>query len=176
VQWLREGECNTKFFHRTVIQRWHSNKITHLISDDGDTIHSHEDMENTLTGYFQNLVTEPRADRQEAINKLTWHVPSIVTPEKNDALLWPITIEEVDQALQETPKGKAPGPRRIHKRLFPSLLAADQNRSLGNFRRLPSHWPDSPGFQCHFLNLSSQRGAGTSSQAVQVDSFVQRHL
>jgi hypothetical protein len=110
VQWLREGECNTKFFHRTVIQRRHSNKITHLISDDGDTVHSHEDMENTLTGYFQNLLTEPRADRHEAINKVTRHVPSLVTPEQNAALLRPITIEEVDQALQETPKGKAPGP------------------------------------------------------------------
>jgi hypothetical protein len=75
-------------------------------------------MENTLTGYFQNLLTEPRADRQEAINKLTWHVPSIVTLEKNDALLWPIKIEEVDQELQETPKGKAPGPDGLTSDFF----------------------------------------------------------
>ena len=67
-------------------------------------------MENTLTGYFQNLLTEPRADRHEAIKKVTRHVPSLVTPEKNSSLLWPITIEEVDQALQETPKRKAPRP------------------------------------------------------------------
>jgi hypothetical protein len=118
VQWLREGECNTKFFHRTFIQRRHSNKITHLISDNGDTVHSHEDMENTLTGYFQNLLTEPRADRHEAIKKVTRHVPSLVTPEQNIALLWPITIEEVDQALQETPKRKAPGPNGFTSDFF----------------------------------------------------------
>jgi hypothetical protein len=99
VQWLREGERNTKFFHRTFIQRRHSNKITHLISDDGDIVHSHEDMENTLIGYFQNLLTEPWAETQEAINKITQHVPSVITPEQNAALLRPITIEEVDQAL-----------------------------------------------------------------------------
>jgi hypothetical protein len=110
VQWLREGECNTKFFHRTFIQRRNSNKITHLISYNGDTVHSHEDMENALTGYFQNLLTEPRADRHEAIKKVMRHVPSLVPPKQNITLLWPITIEEVDQALQETPKCKAPGP------------------------------------------------------------------
>jgi hypothetical protein len=110
VQWLKEGERNTKFFHRTVIQRRHSNKITHLISDNGDLIYSHRDMEKTLIGHFQNLLTEPRADRHEAIAKVTRHVPSLVTPEQNASLLRPITIEEVDQALQETPKDKAPGP------------------------------------------------------------------
>jgi exonuclease III len=110
VQWLKEGERNTKFFHRTVIQRRHSNKITHLISDEGETIHSHADMEKTLLEYFQGLLTEPIQDRQEAINKVTRHVPSLVTQEQNAALLRPFTIEEVDQALQETPSARLLGP------------------------------------------------------------------
>ena len=109
VQWLKERERNTNFFHRTVIQRRHSNKITHLISDEGDVVHSHEDMEATLIEYFQNLLTKPPVDRLEAINKVTQHVPSLVTPKQNAAFLRPITIEEVDQALQETPKCKASG-------------------------------------------------------------------
>ena len=37
------------------------------------------------------------------------HVPALITREKNSALL-PITIEEVDQALQDTPRCKAPDP------------------------------------------------------------------
>jgi exonuclease III len=110
VQWLKEGERNTKFFHRTVIQRRHTNRITHLTSDEGDTVYSHEDMEATLIRHFQHLLTEPQVDRREAISKITQHVPLLVTPEQNASLLRPITIEEVDQALQETPKCKAPGP------------------------------------------------------------------
>jgi hypothetical protein len=110
VQWLKEGERNTRFFHRTVIQRRHSNKITHLISEAGETITSHADMENTLIDYFQNLLSEPLQDRREAIHKITRHVPSLVTQEQNSMLLRPITIEEVDEALQQTPKNKAPGP------------------------------------------------------------------
>jgi hypothetical protein len=110
MHWLKEGERNTKFFHRIVIQRRRTNKITNLVSNDGDVVHSHEDMENTLINHFQNILIAPREDRQEAISKITRHVPSLFTPEQNVGLLRPITIEEVDQALQETPKDKAPGP------------------------------------------------------------------
>jgi hypothetical protein len=110
IQWLKAGERNTKFFHRTVIQRRHANKITHLISEEGETLHSHTDLETNLVDYFQNLLTEPIQDRQAAISKITRHVPSLVTQEQNAALLRPFTIEEVDQAMQETPKCKAPGP------------------------------------------------------------------
>jgi exonuclease III len=110
IQWLKEGERNTKFFHRTTIQRRQSNKITHLISEEGETLHSHADLETNLVEYFQDLLTEPITDRHEAINKITRHVPTLVTQEQNAALLRPFTIEEVDQALQDTPKCKAPGP------------------------------------------------------------------
>jgi len=82
----------------------------HLISEEGETLHSHADLETNLVEYFQDLLTEPNPDRHEAINKITRHVPSLVTQEQNPALLRPFTIEEVDQALQDTPKCKAPSP------------------------------------------------------------------
>jgi hypothetical protein len=37
VQWLKEGERNTKFFHRTVMHHQHVNRITHL-EDNHDNI------------------------------------------------------------------------------------------------------------------------------------------
>ena len=87
VQWLKEGERNTKFFHRTTIHRRHTNKITHLTSANGEPIHSHEDLEMTLIDYYKYLLTEPFPDRSEAIAKVTQHVPSLVTPEQNSTLL-----------------------------------------------------------------------------------------
>jgi hypothetical protein len=82
----------------------------HLITEEGETLHSHADLENHLVDYFQDLLTEPIPDRSEAISQITRHVPTLVTQEQNEALLRPFTIEEVDQALQDTPKCKAPGP------------------------------------------------------------------
>jgi hypothetical protein len=75
-------------------------------------------METTLISHFQNLITEPLPDRREAINKITRNVPSLVTQEQNSVLLRPITIEEVDEALQNTPKCKAPGPDGFTSDLF----------------------------------------------------------
>jgi hypothetical protein len=99
IQWLKEGDRNTKFFHKTTIHRHHTNRITQLTSINGEPIYSHEDLEMTLIDYYRDLLTEPLPNRFEAIAKVTQHVPSLVTPEKNSALLRPITIEEVDQAL-----------------------------------------------------------------------------
>jgi hypothetical protein len=96
IQWLKEGERNTKFFHRSVMQHRHSNRITHLTSDTGEHILDHEDMATTLTDYYKNLLTEPSLNRSDAIAKITQHVPTLVTKEKNLALLRPITIKEVD--------------------------------------------------------------------------------
>jgi hypothetical protein len=110
IRWLKEGDRNTKFFHRTTVQRRHTNRITSLISTNGEPLHSHDDMEAALVDYYQTLLTEPILDRDEAIAKITQHVPTLVSQEQNLALLRPISHEEVDQALQDTPKGKAPGP------------------------------------------------------------------
>jgi exonuclease III len=110
VQWLKEGERNTKFFHRTAVHRRHVNRITHLEDSQGNTIREHAKIEEELIHYYRDLLTEPKEDRTEAIQRITRHIPTLVTPQQNAALTRPITQEEVDQAVSEMPSGKAPGP------------------------------------------------------------------
>jgi exonuclease III len=110
IQWLKEGEKNTKFFHRSMIQRRQTNRITHLVSAQGTEIQQHEDMEKELLTYYQTLLTEPPTDRSQAIESILKNIPKEVTKEKNEALMRPITQEEVDQSLKDTQLGKAPGP------------------------------------------------------------------
>ena len=105
-----EGERNTKFFHRTVMHRRHINRITHLEDDQGNPIREHQQIEEELLRYYQDLLKEPNIDRTEAIRRVTEHIPALVTPEQNSALTRPITQEEVDQAIKAMPAGKAPGP------------------------------------------------------------------
>jgi hypothetical protein len=49
VQWLKEGEKNTKFFHRTMIHRRHINRITHLEDEHGNLLREHSRIEEELT-------------------------------------------------------------------------------------------------------------------------------
>jgi exonuclease III len=110
VQWLKEGEKNTKFFHRAMMHRRHINKINHLEDSQGNLTRDHTKIEEELLRYYQDLLTEPQQDRTAAIRRVTEHIPALVTPEQNAALTRPITQEEVDQVVKEMAAGKAPGP------------------------------------------------------------------
>lgn len=109
MQWLKEGEKNTKLFHRTMIHRRHINRITHLEDEQGNLIRERAHIEEELNRHYQNLLTENKEDKNEAITRVTSHIPSLITPEQNAALIRPITQEEVDQVVKDMPSGKAPG-------------------------------------------------------------------
>jgi hypothetical protein len=96
VQWLKEGEKNTKFFHIAMVHRRYINKITHLEDAQGNPIREHTQIEEELKNYYKDLLTKTSQDRMTAIRWVTSHIPSLVTPEQNAALMRPITQEEVD--------------------------------------------------------------------------------
>eukprot|EP00253_Pinus_taeda_P008591 PITA_08591 len=82
VQWLKEGERNTKFFHRsTMVNRAH-NRI-YSIKDEGD--------------------------REQSIRVISKHIPKLVTREENFNLIRPVSKEEVSEVLKEMQTGKVLG-------------------------------------------------------------------
>jgi hypothetical protein len=109
IRWLKEGERNTNFFHRKTIARRSHNKIFKIRDHDGIERESHQDIENTLVNHFQGIDKEPNQDRSEAIQRITQHIPKLVTEDQNVSLRKPIAKEEIDQVVQEMPNGKAPG-------------------------------------------------------------------
>jgi hypothetical protein len=104
------GEKRTKFFHKSMIQRHQTSHITHLVLVQGIEIQQHEDMEKEFLSYYQTLLTEPPTDRSQAIDSILRNIPKEVTKEKNEALMRPITQEEVHQSIMATQLGKDPGP------------------------------------------------------------------
>jgi hypothetical protein len=63
IRWLKEGEWNTKFFHRTTIARRTHNKILKIRDQDGIERESHKEIEDTLVNHFQGIAQEPNQDR-----------------------------------------------------------------------------------------------------------------
>jgi hypothetical protein len=140
VQWLREGERNTKFFHRAMVHRRYINHITQLEDAQGIPIREHDQIVEELNTYYKYLLTETIENREEAIQKITNHIPSLVTPEQNEALLCPITQAEVDLAVKEMPPGKAPSPDGFTTDFFHHCwdlikeevwLAVEESRTFG---------------------------------------------
>jgi hypothetical protein len=83
VQWLKEGERNTKFFHRSMVHRRYINRITKLEDAQGNQILDHAGIESELISYYKDLLSEPIMDRTQAINKITQHIPSLIMLEHN---------------------------------------------------------------------------------------------
>eukprot|EP00253_Pinus_taeda_P003053 PITA_03053 len=110
IRWLREGERNTKFFHRTTVQRRMHNSIPFIQTQGGAKIESHEEIENEFLKHFAQVHTEPEGDRRPTIARITNNVPKIITEEHNELLLRPILMQEVDDAMSQLKEGKAPGP------------------------------------------------------------------
>ena len=67
-KWIKDGECNTSFFHKSTIQHRKRNKISKLRTDSGETLEEHQDIFDELTHHFSQLLSEPNHNRLEAID------------------------------------------------------------------------------------------------------------
>jgi len=70
VNWLREGERNTKFFHQAMVQHRQRNKIFSILNSEGQRVTKHEEMEQILVDYQKEMLIEPRVNRNEAIERI----------------------------------------------------------------------------------------------------------
>lgn len=110
VQWLKEGERNNRFFHKsTMVNRAH-NKIALIKDGEGNLLNSHEEIEAILVRHFQSIAQETYHEREKSIRDFTKHIPKLVSREDNVNLYRPVTEEEVSGVLKEMQNGKAPGP------------------------------------------------------------------
>jgi len=79
VQWLKESDKNTKFLHRSMVHRRYINRITQLEDAQGNPIREHNRIVEELTNYYKDLLTETIEDKTPAIDKITKHIPSLIT-------------------------------------------------------------------------------------------------
>jgi len=110
VQWLRECERNTKFFHKAMVQHRQRNRIFSIKNQEGHRVIQHEEIEKVLVNHFKNILREPQIDRSEAISKISGEIPNLVTRDQNLALMRKITMEEVEDIVRNMKRNKAPSP------------------------------------------------------------------
>eukprot|EP00253_Pinus_taeda_P011878 PITA_11878 len=110
IQWLREGEQNTKFFHRSALDYRSANKILEIKNKEGEPLKNHHDISALLREHFNSIAQEPHLDREEAIKELLKAIPKSINSDQNWALCREITLGEVEEAVNSMPNDKAPGP------------------------------------------------------------------
>eukprot|EP00253_Pinus_taeda_P030821 PITA_30821 len=96
VQWLKEGERNTKFFHRAAIANRTHNRISSIKNEEGELHISHEAIEVVLVQHFQGITQKNNSDREHFIREITSNIPKLVSREDNFNLNRPVMEEEVE--------------------------------------------------------------------------------
>lgn len=108
-QWLRDGDRNTKFFHKATVQHRLNNHIDRFKRTDCSAGVTQQDLEETLTEYYADLLEEPAVDKRQAQAEVLGHIPRIITPKHNQILMRPIDMIKLEEAVRKMAKDKAPG-------------------------------------------------------------------
>lgn len=101
---LREGDANTKFFHRRISARRRKNHIHRLKHAQG-WVTEHKEKEKIIHNHFSEVMGRPSTSN----NDFNWEELGIESHALQD-LNSAITEEEVWEAIKEMPNDKAPGP------------------------------------------------------------------
>lgn len=115
VDWLKEGDCNTKFFHRKVVWRARKNRIKSLVDEQGVVHTDNKVMADIATSYFSNLFTADPSLHAESVTNL---IHARVIDIMNEGLCAEFIEKEVSDAVFQIGPLKAPRPDGFPVRVF----------------------------------------------------------
>ncbi|KAH7861063.1 hypothetical protein Vadar_021190 [Vaccinium darrowii] len=107
VDWLKEGDKNTAFFHAKVAQRRMQNKLLGLENAEGTWCEEKEVIRGIVVDYFSSIFQTSSPTEFAPVLDC---VSPVITPAMNIALTRPVLMLEVRDAAFQMPPSKAPGP------------------------------------------------------------------
>lgn len=107
VNWLKHGDCNSKFFHASTLQRRAKNKITRLKSSEGVWVETQRNLEDLIWGHFTNLFKSSNPTNAANVTRL---IPRGISEGMNAMLLRHVEEREVKKAVFGMGPQKSPGP------------------------------------------------------------------
>jgi hypothetical protein len=106
VEWLKEGDRNTAFFHARASARRRTNRIRALVKEDGSRCEELSEIKDMTATFYGNLFTSEPCDSEVVVDS----IQSKVTSEMNESLTKPYSDAEIKTALFQMGLTKAPGP------------------------------------------------------------------
>ncbi|CAB4299176.1 unnamed protein product [Prunus armeniaca] len=115
VQWLNEGEKNTKFFHSKTLARRRANRMVGLEDSAGRWCTDDSEFKPLILSYFQEIFTICSPSNIEYITDC---VQLQVTMQQNACLTQQISSEEIWLAVKSLNPTKSPGPDGFTGKFF----------------------------------------------------------
>ncbi|GLT27461.1 hypothetical protein SLA2020_024580 [Shorea laevis] len=115
VQWLKEGDRNTAFFHNRASARRKKNHIAALMDDNGTSVSDRSGVEEICIRYFKDLFTSSYSGPNRRILQA---LEGRISPTMATFLNKDFTGSEVLAALKQIHFSKAPGPDGMNASFF----------------------------------------------------------
>ncbi|GJS92282.1 reverse transcriptase [Tanacetum coccineum] len=111
VQWLKEGDLNTRFFHFNASNRRRRNKISRLRDEAKNWVVDDEGLGNLVSNYFEAVFTSSQPSQCDEVAR---NLEVQISDEETISLEKPISPDEVHGALMQMEPLKALGPYVFH--------------------------------------------------------------
>jgi Reverse transcriptase (RNA-dependent DNA polymerase) len=108
LQWLHQGDTNTRFFHSIASSRKRTNLISSLHINGTETRDS-EVIKAHILGYYKNLLGS-KGSTWVSFSNTIWEQHECVLDSENASLIAPFTEEEIRCAVFSMNPNKSPGP------------------------------------------------------------------
>ncbi|GLU02749.1 hypothetical protein SLE2022_199870 [Rubroshorea leprosula] len=147
-QWLKEGDANTKFFHRSIKGRWSRNEIN-CIRINGVQYTGVEVIKREVAKYFQDLFKEEK-----------WRRPKLdgigfrqISQSDNELLTATFSEQEIKEAIWNCDPSKAPGPDGFNFRFIMSMWEVIKDDIISFVREFQQHGRLVRGSNASFIVL-----------------------
>ncbi|RVW43723.1 Transposon TX1 uncharacterized 149 kDa protein [Vitis vinifera] len=134
VKWVKEGDCNSKFYHKVANGRRNRKYIKELENERGLVLKNAESITEEILHYFEKLYTNPTGESW-GVEGLDW---SPISEESALRLDSPFTEEEISKAIFQLDRDKAPGPDGFTIAVFQEcwdVIKEDLVRVFAEFHR-----------------------------------------
>ncbi|XP_065623699.1 uncharacterized protein LOC136065014 [Quercus suber] len=179
VQWLNEGDRNSKFFHNKASERKRKNTILGLWNDQRVWCDTSETIADTAISYFKDIFTSTQPS-PPTIAEVTSFIPTKVTDEMNMDLIREFTGDEVISALKQMHPTKAPGPDEAFSSLIHNAARSKELHGISICRGCPfiTHlffaddsllFCNASSQECHTLTEILKKYEAASGQMINTD-------
>ncbi|RVW93866.1 Transposon TX1 uncharacterized 149 kDa protein [Vitis vinifera] len=134
VKWVKEGDCNSKFYHKVTNGRRNRKYIKELENERGLVLKNAESITEEILHYFEKLYTNPTGESW-GVEGLDW---SPISEESALRLESPFTEEEISKAIFQLDRDKALGPDGFTIAIFQEcwdVIKEDLVRVFAEFHR-----------------------------------------
>ncbi|XP_026442645.1 uncharacterized protein LOC113342265 [Papaver somniferum] len=107
INWIKEGDINSKFFHTSIKLRQSQNSITELEDSSGNIITDQKGIVDNLIDHFNKKFEYQTVQIRESI---FYVVPQVITDEDNSLLEGLPDENEIKNAIFDLKQDSAPGP------------------------------------------------------------------